>query len=139
MSTQSANSYRVELSKIIGRRGNNMNILYRFNWDCGRCGEIEGLFVADSEDIKKAMGREIYFGEILGKHSEIEGTLTEDDLAIVTDDQAFIARFSELKCESGRNPLRNFKEYFCQDCGEQMESATDDDICATCREKEHSK
>ena len=32
-------------------------------------GSVEGLFVADEEEIQRNMGMQVYFGEILGKHS----------------------------------------------------------------------
>ncbi|ADQ53308.1 hypothetical protein 65p300 [Aeromonas phage 65] len=48
--------------------------LYRFYWDAGRGGSVEGLFVEDSEVVEKYIGSDVYFGEILGKHSEVEGT-----------------------------------------------------------------
>lgn len=52
--------------------------LYRFSFDCGRHGELEGLFFATKEEIKSLVGRTAYFGEVLGKHSDIEGELEED-------------------------------------------------------------
>lgn len=82
-----------------------MKKLYKFYWDCGRQGDIEGLFVADEEDIKKNLGKNVSLGSCLGKYSEIYGNLDEDDLTILSDDQDFIKKFEELKCESGYNPL----------------------------------
>jgi len=29
-----------------------MKTIYKFNFDCGRSGELNGIFVADSEDVK---------------------------------------------------------------------------------------
>jgi len=46
-----------------------MKAIYEFYWDLGRMGEVSGMFIADKDDIKKIIGTEIYFGEILGKHS----------------------------------------------------------------------
>ena len=56
---------------------NNMKKLYKFYWDCGRQGDIESIFIATEKDIKANIGEEVYFGEILGKHSEIYGILEE--------------------------------------------------------------
>ena len=53
--------------------------LWRFNWDCGRQGSLDGLFVATEEDIKSIIGKNIYFGEVLGKHSEIVGEVEDGD------------------------------------------------------------
>ena len=68
-------------------------------------GSVRGLFVADEEEVQNALGKEVYFGEILGKHSEIYGTLTEDDLTVITKDPNEV-KFVEEKIENwGYNPL----------------------------------
>ena len=81
--------------------------LYRFYWDAGRGGSVEGLFVEDSEVVEKHIGSDVYFGEILGKHSEVEGTLDREDLEIVTDDQEKIQWLISLMgySLSGYNPM----------------------------------
>ncbi len=80
--------------------------LYRFYWDCGRMGDVEGVFVADTTAIKEALGKEIYLGEALGKHSEVFGPLEDKDVTLLTEDQAFIAQFETfLPRGSGYNPL----------------------------------
>lgn len=81
--------------------------LYSFYWDYGRHGSVEGLFVADEKDIEKAMGREVYFGEILGKHSEVYGSLDSDDLKVISEDQEKIEWLIEILGYnvSGYNPL----------------------------------
>lgn len=80
-------------------------ILYKFHWDCGRQGAVGGTFVSTKEEISKNIGKQVYFGEILGKYSEIYGDLDEDDLSILTEDQDFIEKFIELGISSGYNPL----------------------------------
>jgi hypothetical protein len=87
-----------------------MKILYKFYWDCGRQGDVDGTFVATEEEVAAAMGKEVYFGEILGKHSEIFGTLEEKDLKVLTDDQKFIEMFEKLVGDVGHNPLRYLSE-----------------------------
>jgi len=90
-----------------------MKAIYEFHWDCGSMGDVEGLFVADIEDVEKAIGREVYFGEILGKHSEVYGVLELNDLAMKTDDQDFIEKFESIMGEgfySGHNPLHYLSE-----------------------------
>lgn len=57
-----------------------MKSLYKFEWDVGRMGELDGLFVAYDKEVKAAIGKEVYFGEVLGKHSEIYGELEESEL-----------------------------------------------------------
>ena len=85
-----------------------MKKIYQFYWDCGRMGDLHGLFIADDEEVKKLFGHEIYFGEVLGKHSEIYGELKKKDLTVKTEDQDFIVQFIEIFGEgtiSGFNPL----------------------------------
>lgn len=53
-----------------------------------------------------AIGKRVYFGEILGKHSEILGELEEKDLRVLTEYHDFIEKFEEFGCASGYNPLQ---------------------------------
>jgi hypothetical protein len=55
-------------------------------------GNIESMFVTSRSELAAAYDKEVYFGEVLGKHSEIQGTLEEHDITVVTDDQDFIAK-----------------------------------------------
>lgn len=90
-----------------------MKKIYEFNWDCGRMGELEGLFIAEESDIEKLIGKEIYFGEVLGKHSEIFGILEEKDLTVKSDDQDFIQKFIETMGDStisGYNPIDYYEK-----------------------------
>ena len=89
--------------------------LYKFYWDCGRQGEVEGLFFEDEEKIQSAIGKEIYFGEILGKHSDVYGTLEEQDLkAIDLPEESINMLVSHIGTHlSGYNPL----DYImCSEC-----------------------
>lgn len=80
--------------------------LYRFSWDCGRMGDVTGIFVVDEDKVAEAIGKNVYFGEILGKHSEVQGTLTSDDLTVLTDDAEFIAKAKAYGLvPTGYNPL----------------------------------
>jgi hypothetical protein len=85
-------------------------ILVEFYWDCGRSGELTGLFVTTKEKLESLYGKEAYFGEALGKHSEISGTLSEDDFTIRTDNQEFIKLFDELVGDQGFNPFNYVQE-----------------------------
>lgn len=85
-----------------------MKGIYTYYQDYGRSGELSGIFVADSEDIAKLVGKDIYFGEILGKHSEVTARIGEGDIELKVEDQDFIARFEAIfgeNYESGVNPL----------------------------------
>jgi hypothetical protein len=100
---------------------NKNKYLYRFYWDCGRSGELEGLFVATEEEVKDAIGRDVYFGEVLGKHSEVYGVLEEQDLDRLDISPDAVAEVSKFLGSdwSGFNPLDYIKTY-CEECGDSM-------------------
>lgn len=85
-----------------------MNKLYRFHWSCGRQGDVEGLFVADSDYIDKKIGSEVNFFSALGKYSEIRGILNKEDLEVISEDQEkidWLVGTVESDTISGYNPL----------------------------------
>jgi len=87
--------------------------LYKFFWDCGRMGEVEGIFVAEQKDIDRAIGKQVYFGEILGKHSEIYGELELSDIVMfaVPEDVVEILFNAVGSTDiSGYNPLNYLPE-----------------------------
>lgn len=81
--------------------------LWKFRWDCGRQGNVDGLFIATEDEIKNSFGKEVYFGEILGKHSEIYGTLDACDLEKVNVEPEVIEKLIPYLGYnwSGYNPL----------------------------------
>lgn len=85
-----------------------MKVIAEFYQDCGRMGDLSGMFVCEKEQLEKLYGHTVYFGEVLGKHSDVELDMTEKNLSIKTDDQDFIAKFIEIMGDgtiSGYNPL----------------------------------
>jgi hypothetical protein len=87
-----------------------MRGLYKFHWDCGRQGDLRGIFTAEAEEAADLIGKEVYFGEVLGKHSEIYGVVEKDELTLLTEDQSFVAKFDEFGCASGFNPIVTYRE-----------------------------
>lgn len=79
--------------------------LYRFYWDCGRQGSLEGIFIEDSENVKNVIGKEVYFGEVLGKHSEVYGTLEAKDFTLLTEDKIAVDIVGQYGLGSGYNPF----------------------------------
>jgi hypothetical protein len=79
-------------------------------------GTVEGLFIEKESTVQKAIGSYIYFGEILGKHSEVRGTLGEDDLkTIELPEEAIEILESSIGGNiSGYNPLDYIS---CIECG----------------------
>ena len=95
-----------------------MKKLFSFYADCGRNGSLEGLFIATQEEVDKAIGKYMYFGEVLGKHSEVEGNLEAHEITLVADDQEKIEWLESIlgSCVSGFNPLE-----YIQDSEEEEE------------------
>ena len=85
-----------------------MKKIYKFERNCGRMGDMAGVFVAEASEIEALIGKNIYYGEVLGKHSEIDDDLAEDHLTVLSDDLDFVTKFIEVMGEgtiSGINPL----------------------------------
>lgn len=97
--------------------------LYSFHWDCGRSGDLDGLFVAEEDQVESAIGKRLYFGEVLGKHSDVEGILEASDLEEVSSEQDKITWLVDLlgTSISGFNPL----EYLAE---EDEEDEEDDSV-----------
>ena len=89
-----------------------MRKLYSFFWDCGRMGDVEGLFIAEEFEVDSAIGSQVRFGEILGKHSDISGTLSSVDLKVISDEQDRIDWLLGIvgPTVSGYNPLEYVRQ-----------------------------
>lgn len=86
--------------------------LYDFGWDCGRSGELEGLFIATEAEVNDAIGKQVYFGEVLGKHSEVYGNLEEGDMTKIEVSPETLAELEDKfgYTVSGYNPLSYLSE-----------------------------
>lgn len=84
-----------------------MKALFKMNFDCGRMGNLEGVFVADTEDMKYLINNRVgvYFGEVLGKYSEITGRIDESEMKQITTDKNVINIVEKHGLESGYNPF----------------------------------
>lgn len=89
-----------------------MKYLYKFCWDYRRDGVVEGLFIAEETDVENLIGKNVYFGEILGKHSEVFGTIDKEDFEIISNDQELCDKLSRLTggTLSGYNPFEYIEE-----------------------------
>jgi hypothetical protein len=105
--------------------------MYSFYFDCGCMGDLDGVFFATPEEVKAAIGDRVYFGEVLGKHSEISGTLDADDVElhdIPPEDLAVLLRH-RAAIESGHDPL---SARYCHGCGDLGERLNLSGICPAC-------
>lgn len=85
-----------------------MRKIYKFFYDYGRMGEIDAIFTAESADVEKLYGKTVYFGEILGKHSEVSVQVSEENFTVLSEDADFVSKFEEILGQgtvSGNNPL----------------------------------
>lgn len=75
--------------------------LYKLDYDYGRLGIISGLFVAYEHEIARLFATTIYFGEILGKHSDIILDLKPEDITVVSTNQLVIEELLKVADDSG--------------------------------------
>lgn len=83
-------------------------LLVEMSLDCGRMGDLDGLFLVDKADFELAqkLNPQVYFGEVLGKHSEVYCDFNEMSFTVKTDDAAKIAVMKEIGVvSSGHNPF----------------------------------
>ena len=84
--------------------------IYRFHQWFGRMGDLNGVFLARPEDVAAALGRRAYFGEVLGKHSDVWCDVTADNVTLASDNPEAVRVVAELGLESGYNPLDYFDD-----------------------------
>lgn len=82
-----------------------MKGVYKLYKDCGRMGSISGTFIATAAEVELLMGREVNFGEVLGKHSEVYFTMTPDNITLVTTDEKAVSVIEEHDLTSGFSPF----------------------------------
>ena len=99
--------------------------LYHFEWYCGRQGMVESLFLATEEMVDWIIGKEVNFGEVLGKHSEIYGEIEEKEITKINISNDSIKEIGfELDSDTwiGYNPFEYVSvEYDCPECGYLIE------------------
>jgi hypothetical protein len=98
-----------------------MKAIVEMGVDYGRMGTLSGIFVCEKEELEKLYGKEVYFGEVLGKHSEVVLELDAECFEIRTEDQDFIAKFVEILGDgtiSGYNPFDYIDEDMLTDADE---------------------
>lgn len=111
--------------------------VYKLHFDCGRQGELEGLFIAEKAHVKILIDSEmeVYFGEVLGKHSEVCGKVEKREIKMISDNEDVINVIRTHGLESGYNP---FEYSVINQEREDFEDLTAGEICKIL-EKEMSK
>ena len=98
--------------------------IYKFNKYFGRSGNLSGIFVQSKDFVDRLIGCEVYFGEVLGKHSEVYGEIESEDLVLVTENEEFIKLFQEYDLSNGYNPF----DYTLMNCEDNEEDMTVEEI-----------
>ena len=102
--------YRDKLDLI----AKNKVCAYQLYIDCGRQGEIEGVFHSTKKDIEKVTGKKANFYELVGKHSDITITASDEYVKLLTEDPLEVFRtqrygsnlFEHIDCDECCEPLR---------------------------------
>ena len=81
--------------------------IYKLSIDCGRSGDLEGVFIATKQQVTKLISSkiEVYFGEVLGKHSEVYGAIEKKEIKLLTDDPTAVEIVEKYKLTNGFNPF----------------------------------
>lgn len=84
-----------------------MKAIYKLNFDCGRSGSLYGIFTAEVSKMNGLIqsGAEVYFGEVLGKHSDVSGPIEESDITLISRDSKVVALFEKHQMATGFNPF----------------------------------
>jgi hypothetical protein len=87
--------------------------IYKFDVQVGRMGDLSGIFVTTKNEIDEIINSEriVYFGECLGKHSDIYFKLKDDMFTLVSDNQDFVNIFNDHDMETGVNPVSRYQDY----------------------------
>ncbi len=90
-----------------------MKRLYRFVSDCHRNSILSELFITDDRDVSSIIEKSVYFGEVLGKYSEIIGTIGFEEIIEVSVDQDRVSKLESVfggPNLSGYNPFNYLSE-----------------------------
>jgi uncharacterized protein YdcH (DUF465 family) len=114
--------------------------LWKFHWDCRRNGQLTTLFVATEDEVKSLYGKEVNFGEVLGKHSEVSGTIEENEITKMELDSETVEKVCAIlgTTWSGYN-LFEYVMHHCEKCEcsyPGYDWDTKNDKCYYCKDEE---
>lgn len=116
--------------------------LWHFTWGL-RGGVLEGLFFATLDQMTRARkaNKKVYFGEALGKHSEVEVRFKDLGVTLATNRPELIAAqreiFAGIGCKCmGYNPIEILDE---MEEDEESEASEDDDSDSSEEEESESE
>jgi hypothetical protein len=99
----------------------DIRYLWQFAWYFRRGGEVESLFVATEKEVENLIGEYVYFGEIMGKHSEVCGNIEEGDITKLDVSPEAVEEVAKHLggTWSGYDP-RDYVRYECAYCGDRF-------------------
>lgn len=83
--------------------------LWKFYVDGGRVGSLSGLIAVSQADIDNIVGEDVYFGEVLGKHSDITVRIGLDAFTLIDIPEEYVQKIVDSAggghCISGYSPF----------------------------------
>lgn len=80
--------------------------LFRMDFKCGRQGNLESIFISTKEIVNYLIENklQVYFGEVLGKHSEVFGDFEPNEITFITSDENVIKVIKDYGLTNGIDP-----------------------------------
>ena len=66
-------------------------LLVKYHEDFGRMGYLDGLFICTQDELETLKNVDIYFGEALGKHSEVYTDKVYEHCKVISEDPDLIS------------------------------------------------
>lgn len=101
--------------------------IYRYNFDAGRMGDVEGMFISTPGAMKRLFSkpRRLAFGECLGKHSDISfNNVKAKDFKVVPSTPEVVAWFEKHVRSTGAGHPSGYLSVFCEACDCWMEDGS---------------
>lgn len=102
-----------------------MKQLFKFAADCGRSGDIGGIFVATQEEVDNIIGKEVGFGDALGKYSDVYFEIKPEHITKIDVSAEAVEELHSILGDtwSGYNPIEYYEGddehvYYDYDTGE---------------------
>lgn len=122
--------YLILRKRAVNPDWNKKEVVYRWGWSC-RAGDLDGIFVSRPDIVELAFDRMAYFGDVLGKYSNIHFELKPSQFETLSDDLN-VVEFVKRRGRTGYNPL-NYA-FTCEYCGEPEIPGSKNDLydCEEC-------
>jgi len=81
--------------------------VYKLDFSVGRQGDLTGVFIATDEQVEVLLKEDIqvYFGEVMGKHSEVYGPIDEGEIILITEEKKVVDMVEEFELSTGYDPF----------------------------------